>query len=370
MARSKEMQAEIQQLRELLRKATREPAASQPPQDPPATATRDHAVDQHMMDCVVLIKGDRSSGTGFLVGTGRRTYLYTAAHVLSGNSKLTVHNASGRRFASFGNLEAAEGADLVRLLLLGESPATKFELIAPGAPLPPGSPVMVLGNSGGAGVVAVETGRVLGHSGESLEVDAGVIQGNSGSPVIEVASGKVAGMITHLTAERKDIWARGLRFGEVRRFACRLDQNWKWKALPVKDFFAEAARIEEFDKLTKVALAISSLTPGAEGLRLDQNLAGNVTILGIFNEAKDLPIMAELMTMNQELADKRLKPSETDLNRRLRGVIGSVLSTLKQNSTGFNPARFTWFHRKHAEESVAWRDKAEKQLRTRQAALQ
>lgn len=379
-ARIAELQVELARLRESLEQARRNPVPPAvpppapvppvgPPVGPPVAVKSGDVVAQHLMDCVVVIEGDRSSGTGFLAGSGDKTYLYTAAHVLSGNSKLTVRNSSGRRFARFGNLEAAEGADLVRMALVGEEIPAKLELVAPDAPLPPGTRVMVLGNGGGAGVVVVETGKVLGQSGESLEVDAGVIQGNSGGPVIELAGGRAVGVITHLTAERRDIWSRGSRLGEVRRFACRLNREWQWQRSTVPVFLGEAQKIEEYDRLTKLAMAIGALTPGVEGLRLDQAMSRDVTVLAIFNESKDLPVVAELMAMNQELAEKRMRLSEADLKKRFRGVIGAALNLLRQNGNGFTPARFSWFHRQRAEESVTWRGKAEVQLRARQQEL-
>ena len=59
------------------------------------------------IDAVVMIEGDESQGTGCIIREGRKYYLYTAAHVLSGNTKLSVTNAEGRKFSKFGDLEAA-----------------------------------------------------------------------------------------------------------------------------------------------------------------------------------------------------------------------------------------------------------------------
>jgi len=58
------------------------------------------------------------------------------------------------------------------------------------APLQINTEIAALGNGGGNGVVAVEKGKILGTSGDSLEVDAGVIQGTSGGPVVELATSK------------------------------------------------------------------------------------------------------------------------------------------------------------------------------------
>ncbi len=77
-------------------------------------------VSPRISNAVLIIEGDLSVGTGFIVAAGGKKYANTAAHVFSGNSKLTIRNASGTGFKKFGNLEGAEGADLVRLEILGE----------------------------------------------------------------------------------------------------------------------------------------------------------------------------------------------------------------------------------------------------------
>ncbi len=60
-----------------------------------------------------------------------------------------------------------------------------LELVPPDYQLQINTPIAALGNGGGNGVVSVEKGKILGTSGDSLEVDAGIIQGNSGGPVVE-----------------------------------------------------------------------------------------------------------------------------------------------------------------------------------------
>ena len=75
--------------------------------------------------------------------------------------------------------------------------------------------------------------------------------------------------MTHLTSERKDLWSEGTRQGEVRRFACRVNNKWQWKPMKIGAFLADAQSRCEFDELTRLCFAIAQLEPLAIGMRLD-----------------------------------------------------------------------------------------------------
>jgi S1-C subfamily serine protease len=322
------------------------------------------------MDAVILIEGDESRGTGFLVKQDGKHYLYTAAHVFSGNSRLTASSSSGRKFTKFGALEVAEGADLVRLevLELPQDPLTLFTIAEPGKVVV-GAEILVLGDGGGAGVIAESRGKVVGFSGDSVEVDAAVIQGNSGGPVIDVATGRVIGVVTHLTAKRDDVWAEGTRYGEVRRFACRIDREWKWQPTTIANFLAEAKKIADYDRMTRVGFAISSLNPGVGGLRLDTKLSDSQTALSVLSEAQDVPVVSELIKMNSELTGRGVRYSEADLLKRFRSMLASSITQVNRGAGTFDPSKFSAYHREKGETSLQWREKANVALKSRLESL-
>lgn len=329
----------------------------------------DAGLDPAKQQAVVLITGDVTKGTGFIVGIGEKRYLYTAAHVLSGNQRLTISGADGRKFTKFGPLEVAEGADLVRLEILDAGDAPFLTLAEPTDQIASGTAIVALGNSGGAGVISTEKGTILGQSAESLEVSAAVIQGNSGGPVLDASDGSVLGMVTHLSAQREDLWSEGTRFGEVRRFACRLNREWKWQAVPIMTFLGEAKRIADFDRLTRVGLAVASLSPTPEGLRVDSQLPGGQDAIAVLSAAQDLPFVAEIIKMNTELSARRMRSSEADLNRRFRSMIDTTAGAVKRSGDGFDPEKFTWFHRQQALASAEWRRGTDEALRKSSEAL-
>lgn len=347
--------------------AVPEPLGTRIPESKPVAAP---PLPSGMMDAVVLIEGDQSRGTGFLVKDGGKRYLYTAAHVFSGNSRLTASNSSGRKFSKFGPLEVAEGADLVRLEVLdtSEDPLTLFAIGEPGK-VGVSSEILVLGDGGGAGVIAEARGKVVGVSGESIEVDAGVIQGNSGGPVIDLAAGKVVGVVTHLTAKREDVWAEGTRFSEVRRFACRIDREWKWQSTTVANFLSEAKKIDDYDRMTRIGFAISSLSPGVNGLRLDTKLSDSETALSILNDAGDVAIVSELIKMNGELVGRGVRYSEADLLKRFRSMLATSITQVNAGAGVFDPTKFSPYHKEMAEASGVWRKKANDALKSRLESL-
>ena len=319
-------------------------------------------------DAIILIEGDKSRGTGFMVRQEGKHYLYTAAHVFSGNSRLTATNTAGRKFTKFGNLEVAEGADLVRLQVLEEDPGAMLPLKTSNG-VAVSSEIVALGDGGGAGVVSELKGKIVGLSADSVEVDAGIIQGNSGGPVILAATGEVIGVVTHLTAKREDVWSEGTRFSDVRRFACRLDRSWNWHSLPISTFLGEAKQIADYDRMTKVGFAISSLNPSIQGLRLDTKLAENATAMSVLTEAEDVPIVAELIKMNSDLVGRKVRSSESDLLKKFRSMLASSISQVNQGANSFTPEKFSPYHKQDGTLSVEWRGKANEALKERLNSL-
>lgn len=318
-------------------------------------------------DCVVIIEGDNSVGTGFLVKSGTQLYIYTAAHVISGNNKLTIKNSSGFKYSKFGQMETAVGGDLARIEL--REAAAGLEIGRGEKAVQINLEIAALGNGGGAGVMAVEHGKILGISGDTIEIDAAIIQGNSGGPVVDVLNGQVLGVATHLTAAKKDIWSEGTRQGDVRRFACRLDKDWTWKPVAIGKFLAEGRLVEDYDNVTKLCYALTMLEPGASGMRLDHEVGGNRSAAQILDENKNIPIVQELYAMNRELVSKKIAASEVDLKRRFRSVISRAMTLAGADKAALVPTEMSWFHARNAEESLKFRRAAIERLNERLGEL-
>lgn len=325
---------------------------------PPAIAAKADEVAKTVMPVVVLIEGDNGVGSGFFVRDGEKTYLYTAAHVLSGNNKLTVKTHDGKKFTKFGAFEVAHGYDLVRIQMAEEiaNAATLCDSTA----IAMNRHVFAVGNSGGGGVLTVLKGSVTGLGPSEFELDAEIIQGNSGGPVFDIESGKVMGVVTHAIAAREDIWAAETRFADVRRFAGRLDGEIRWHPMPITTFLTERRQIDELDRSTRLLYAISMLRPTTYGLRMDTTVKSGVTASQIFYENQDLPAVRDLMQMNNQLASRGVNLSERDLIKKYTSFYQAILSTAQRQSKAFNPTGYSPYHRAEGDLSVKWRAEAEK----------
>lgn len=364
-ARIKELQEQVATLQREKAELAGELARLKPravePVKPAGLFDRNGRINPGISNAVLIIEGDQSVGTGFIVSADGKKYLYTAAHVFSGNSRLTIKNTTGFTFKKFGPLEAAEGADLIRMEILDEV-EDSLEIAAVDGAIRINTEIAALGNGGGTGVIAVEKGRILGTSADSLEVSAGIIQGNSGGPVVEVESGHVVGLVTHLTNERKDLWSEGTRQGEVRRFACRVDKTWQWKSMKVGTFLADAKALAEFDELTRICFAMAQLEPLANGLRLDRNVGEGVTAIEILERNKENELVRTLIKMNSDLASRKSNLSETELKKKFRSMIGQIQSQAMRSSAAFKPQGFAWFHRNQSGVSIQARKECLKAL--------
>lgn len=298
---------------------------------------------QEISDAILVIEGDQGVGTGFLVKTEGRTYLYTAAHVLSGNRKLEVKMRSGRKIASFGKFQASEGADLVRIEVTEEVDAG-LELGSSAGQAEQNLAILAAGNSGGGGTVGFEEGLVQSVGAESIEIDAQVIQGNSGGPILDASTHQVLGLVTHLIAARKDKWAEETRFSDIRRFGCRLDRTWKWRDLPIGQFLKDGRSLTEVSDLNLIiAYAIQPKEWNNPALR----------------QHEDHAVVKEVRALQSWIGEKsgtNTRVSESDQNKKFLSFLKRIQFTSRHQMKSFKPHDFVWFHREMAEQSVAMRN--------------
>jgi hypothetical protein len=318
-------------------------------------------VNKHF-DSVAIITGDAGTGSGFIAKQGEATYLCTAAHVISGNKRLSVKNANGTEFKKFGTFEVAAESDLARIELLEEF-ESGLRVAKPGS-LKISEPLLAIGNSGGAGALTVLEGSVVSLGPDLIELSNNVIQGNSGGPVFSGTTGEVVGVVTHLTAAREDLWAKDTEFAKVRRFATRLDREIEWRKVPIGRFLTESRQLEEFNRDSRILFAISRLDPSQNGLRLDTKVsADGPTLLSIFEENKTLPVVSELLDMNTQLGEKRLRTSVPELRRRFVSYYDSSLTKLNRPADRIDPETFSGRNRALAKEACEWRDAAVKDVK-------
>ena len=348
-----------------------EPTEPEPEPKPTSSTTKDAdfatAIVEECFGCIAIIEGDVGSGTGLIINEGDKTRLYTAAHVIAGNTRLTVKNSEGRQFTKFGTFEVAAKDDLARIELL-EKFESKISIAAEGT-CKVRDPLLAIGNSGGAGVLTLLKGDAKSLGPDSIEVSNQVIQGNSGGPVFSGNTGELVAVVTHATAAREDIWAKDTDFDEVRRFATRLDRKITWNAMRIGDFLKENDRIKAFNRNTQVLYAISVLSPTQEGLRLDVQVDPNgPTVLSIFEENKEMPTIASLLDMNVEMGSKSMRISESDLRKRFGRFYGNAQLELNKDSKAFLPRAFSGYKQAEVAQAIQWRADALKKVKSAESS--
>lgn len=184
---------------------------------------RNELMEAIILRSVVIIDGDQGGrGSGFVSRFSGGIYVVSNAHVFIGNDTVTLRTVEGRRLA-FNGIYMSKERDLMLYSLEDSSGLEPLEVIGGMMDLRIGTPLVVYGNSQGAGVATYLTGEIQAVGPSEFETNAGFVQGNSGSPVI--VNGRVAGVATYATRFNSNWVAAGTRFTNVRRFATRLDNT-------------------------------------------------------------------------------------------------------------------------------------------------
>lgn len=213
------------------------------------------------MEAIVLVEGDSGVGSGFIARIREVDFVVTNLHVIGGNEKVRVTTVRGAPI-KVGGMFGAVGRDIALLriedggklsaLPIAEDPLKTAKL---------GDKVAVVGNRRGGGVATQVSGVVRGIGPDKVEVDAPFQPGNSGSPIVHVATGEVLGLATYSQTRRLDLLDGPANAGggagagvkaeetktEQRWFGYRADSVAKWEAIDLAKWREQANRIAAFE---------------------------------------------------------------------------------------------------------------------------
>ena len=224
----------------------------------PAAAAASAPLSPEQLKALVIVEGDYSRGSGFVAKLHDKFFIVTNLHVLSGNKQFTLTGIDGTKYPTTGALYGAEDRDVAILKIPSELAKNYLELQDdPVAETKAGDAVTVPGNSEGAGVALQIPGKVLGVGPGLVEVDAKFVHGNSGSPIIHRASGKVIGMATYTETFQPDDLQKAASLQEIRWFGLRLDNidPKQWEALDWDRFSEEGLELRKVEELSKLMIA-------------------------------------------------------------------------------------------------------------------
>ena len=290
------------------------------------------AIIQNGQGSLVIVEGHEGSGSGFICEMGGQKFLFTNAHVLAGNSQINFTLLNGQPVRVGGGASAV-GHDMVRLevapALAALSAAEKVN-----ETLLVGDDVLVLGNEKGARVITPLGGKVVGLGPNLVEVDAPFQPGNSGSPIIQVKTGKVVGIATYVRKERDELSepdrppqrSGDARTGQpaeeyhapvkLRRFGYRLDSVKAWQPVNWAEFQAEAAMIKKVDGLTKDILGLMQDVDENKGhisTNVHYGTAVQRPLQDFFDALSHHPSPADVLQAKQRLLDSLRRACQTDI---------------------------------------------------------
>jgi V8-like Glu-specific endopeptidase len=203
---------------------------------------------------VVLIKGDNTEGTGFLVKMPEGPAVITNIHVISNNPHVTITTNSGAVIAPL-SFEGATDRDMVMIQIKDDHYSYLDLATDIAGTVQPGDEIITPGNSEGGEVMLNTDGKVLGIGPQRIEFDNPVYHGNSGGPVFHVKSGKVIGVVTEAVkvditdeVDKASFASRQSAIGNsMRYFGLRVDNVPKWEPYDWNRFLNETEFLDQFD---------------------------------------------------------------------------------------------------------------------------
>lgn len=207
---------------------------------------------------LVVVSGDKGSGSGFMATIKDRVFFVTNIHVLGAarSAEFTTVDGVEVRLSDVAYVSQSRDIAIVPVEwdgpVLQLSPSLRFDDVKIG------QNVTVMGNSSGANVATRLKGKIRGIGPEELEVSAKFVPGNSGSPIVHDALGTVIAVASHLKDFSSDSkWTENTDFDKIRRFGYRLDGEIAWEQVGLNDLFNQGEVYQRFEERTRAMWNIS-----------------------------------------------------------------------------------------------------------------
>lgn len=273
--------------------------------------------------CLVFIKTDAGSGSGFVARVDGRTYVYTNAHVICGEPGsftkkiVSIKTATGKAIATPYDLELSNMSDatsekgledLARFPIALKEGEPAYDIGGLDVSSSMDQAVIAYGNSLGGDVMTSLKGSIVGLGTDRIEISCNIVPGNSGGPVLFKDTRQVVGVSTYLTTGERDIWAGGTQFGNVRRFALRPEKVTKWRKMLYSSLMSSLAELQAFDRdtLSLAAACFLNPRPNRGGFDVPNNRQGNYVIREVLADGSKhhlgATIVAGITRVNQRLA--------------------------------------------------------------------
>lgn len=280
---------------------------------------------------IVVITGDKGSGTGFFAKIKDTVFLVTNMHVLSGQTSIKARTMEGED-VQIGGIFGAQNADIA-LLKLAKEPKAYFESEpSVNTAHKTGDLILVPGNSLGGGTILQTEGKIVAIGPDKIEHDAPTFHGNSGSPILSTSTWKVLGIdtesVTVSLSDKSDRSSAGNNGSQIkssiRLFGYRLDSVAQWEAIDWGRFAQQSKRLQDADDLVSAIHAV--LRRDAKGWKQHPSTNSAMTGLGELAtkprvSAAEVTAKAETIVLNFRNALKKVEQDALDSKRTCYGYI-------------------------------------------------
>jgi len=221
------------------------------------------------LESLLIIEGMESMGTGFLTVVNDKVFAVSNLHVISDfgdpkNPNVSIKTVKNEKL----KIERVFGANDHDIALIQFSDSDSYRdraLEFKGSIhslVKTGDKVQIPGNSKGRGTILWTPGEIKGVGATKIEHTAPTYSGNSGSPVIHVATNSVIGVHTYAAydpilspfdeASREN--SDSAIEDDFRHFAYRLDTPKSWYQIDLRDFQKQSEQLQEWESERNLAI--------------------------------------------------------------------------------------------------------------------
>lgn len=202
---------------------------------------------------LVIIKTDNGGGSGFVAEIKGRKFLVTNIHVLAMGYEATFTTTEGETVNLSDSVFASFNRDLAIVPIEWDGPYLEIAPTLKDASVSIGDAITVMGNSDGVDVATRLEGKINGIGPDKLEISAKFVPGNSGSPIVHNATGKVIGLVSYMMdLSDKTKWTKDSELSDIRRFGFRIDGDINWQSFTIKEFYRQGEIFNRFEDRTTV----------------------------------------------------------------------------------------------------------------------
>ncbi len=262
------------------------------------------------------------SGSAFLCNVDGVSYIYSNAHNFDGAKEFRIYDKQDREYANFLSVEIAAdgqafwrekgwGGDVVRFRL----PAFQEKALTLN-PIPAndsiiGRKILITGNTKGRGeiteleglVTEIKPDRIIFHNAETQK-------GNSGSPIIDLESFTVIGILTWGMYDDENpmsaLWSKKPPEERVGINKGAGLAGLKFVPVTLETLYRQRVVMNELKRNTRLLGLLDTLVPTKGGLFVDRTkiVMGGYSVDDLLSESSDNVVVKELTALDEFLSTK------------------------------------------------------------------